>query len=620
MRKNIPLVFLLFCISSIGISQTKIDSLQQRLKNALSEKAQLGVLDTLTKEMIRDNHPEQRKYLDQTIALAKKQGDYDLAASKTRFVAQSYIYNSQPDSAIYIAEEMLKHKPKFTTPKSEAHLLLKRAGAYFNKELLKEASEDYDASAELFLSSGDSIFAADARFFAGQVYTNLRDFLLSVDRFEEAYKLYDILGDTTYANYVLGELAGIYGRNKFFDKAIFERKKALEGLLKAKDYKGIGIVYAQLAGNFYSKKEYETSKKYADSALKCIDSISSKINRALVRMHAERINTDYYLQKNDLEKAKKHLDIADNQRMLTDAPEYYNTNLLLLKAAYYKKTGEYNTAKNALEELLAKKEKVNDLDRSVRAARQIAEIYAIQGDYKKAYDHSMNYIISKDSLNSSIKTNTFLYYQSQFEAERKDNEIFKKKAKIEILQKNKEIEEGKQKVLWIALLFIIIITSAISYFIWQTGKRKRKALFEKIKQDKTALDEFTSQLLDKSKIQEELTRELEELKTNIGEKDTLKKLQDLAALKILTQDDWYTFKHKFTMVYPTFFKNLKKKNYELTKSEERLLAMEKLDLDNTEIANMLAISPDSVIKSRSRLRKKINAPKGTPILKYLEAS
>ncbi len=120
-------------------------------------------------------------------------------------------------------------------------------------------------------------------------------------------------------------------------------------------------------------------------------------------------------------------------------------------------------------------------------------------------------------------------------------------------------------------------------------------------------------LSDKSKVKETLTRELEELKTENRRERYGKKLQYLASIKILTPDDWYTCKHKFTMVYPTFFANLKNKNYELTKSEERLLAMEKLDLDNTEIVNMLAISQNSVIRSCSRLRKKINAPKGCSI-------
>ncbi len=228
MKKYTFLVFLFLGICTTGFSQTRIDTLLQKLKNTSSQKIQLRILDTLTKAMIRSKHPDQFLYLDQVIALAKQLEDYDLAASKTRFITQNYINNRQPDSAIYIVEALLKHKSKFTTQKSVAHLLLKRAAAYFNLEQLEEAVKDYDTSAEFFMKSGDSIFAADARYFAGQVYTNLRNFVGAVNRFEEAYRLYDILNDALYANYALSELAGLYARNGFRDKSIFERKKVLK--------------------------------------------------------------------------------------------------------------------------------------------------------------------------------------------------------------------------------------------------------------------------------------------------------------------------------------------------------------------------------------------------------
>lgn len=620
MKKQIPLFVLLLGIVAISFSQTKIDTLQQKLRNASSEKVQLAILDTLTKVMIRANHPDQFVFLDQVINLAKKMDDYDLAASKTRFVAQKHINSNQPDSAIYVVEKLLREKSKFTTKKSEAHLLLKRAAAYFNLEQLEKALLDYDTSGEFFMETGDSIFAADARYFAGQVNTNLRDFLGAVNRFEEAYKLYDILGDAQYANYALSELAGLYSRNGFRDKAIFERKKVLENAKKIKSQYAIAFGYAQLASDYFYKKDYETAKKYTDSLAISLESAPEGSNKSELMIQPHKLYVGYYLHKNNLDKAKFHLDEAEKYRLLSSAPEYNETSLLLGRADYYIKSKEFKKAQFELEKLLAKKEKIGDVNLNTKAEKRISRVYASQGNFKQAYTHLLNHLIAKDSLNSEIKTNTFLYYQSQFETERKDNELFKKKVEIEILEKNQQIEAGKRKVLWLIIFTIVLIAIGITLYLWQVGKGKRKLLSDKIEQNKKELKEFTTQLLDKGKIQEALTQELEELKDELGERQTLQKLQALTNLKILTPDDWYTFKHKFSMVYPTFFSDLKKKNYELTKSEERLLAMEKLDLSTKEIANMLAISQDSVTRSRSRLRKKINAPKGTSILEYLEAS
>ena len=97
----------------------------------------------------------------------------------------------------------------------------------------------------------------------------------------------------------------------------------------------------------------------------------------------------------------------------------------------------------------------------------------MQGDYKRAYTHLSNYMQTNDSLSTILKSNKFLYYQSQFETERKDNEIFKKNSEIELLQKDQEIASTKQKFLWLLIVSIFVIASGITYIIWRTGKRKQ---------------------------------------------------------------------------------------------------------------------------------------------------
>ncbi|WP_408030686.1 tetratricopeptide repeat protein [Tenacibaculum xiamenense] len=620
MNKVISLFLLLSGITFSGLSQTKIDSLQEKLVKITNKELQLKVLDTLTTEMIRSNHSEQREYLEKYVQLAKTLGNFDLAASKSRFIAQQFIYSGQTDSAIYVVEEMLKHKPEFKKKSSEAHLLLKRAGAYFNKELLIEAIQDYDKSGDLFMQSGDSIFAADARFFAGHACMNLKDFLKAVNRFEKAYELYDLLNDIDYANSVLSDLGGLYEMNGFYDKAIFEKKKALRGIFKTKNYKGISTIYLQLSGNYYHKKDLETSNKYIDSALHFSERISNSFNQAHVKTFAHIYKLQYYLHKNDLEKAAKHFQLIDKHRELTNSPEYYDAYLLLHKANYYSKLGRYSKAEIALKQLLGKKGQINDVSAYIDAEKQIAALYANKKNYSNAYKHLLNHSEARDSLYNERKTNTFLFYQSQFEAERKDNEISKKELAIKLLEKDQELSKSKRKILWVILISIILLSITISYYIWRIGKQKRNILAKKIARNKKELEEFTQLLIEKSRTQESLSEEIEKLKEEIGSQKSIEKLQDLTSSKILTNDDWYKFKEKFKNVYPSFFIEIKRKGFDLTKSEERLVAMEKLYLDTKEIASMLAISQDSVTRSRSRLRKKINAPKGHSILEFLEVS
>lgn len=89
------------------------------------------------------------------------------------------------------------------------------------------------------------------------------------------------------------------------------------------------------------------------------------------------------------------------------------------------------------------------------------------------------------------------------------------------------------------------------------------------------------------------------------EKAKLKMVQELTATVILTEEDWQKFKILFEKVYPDFLNKVQNEFPDLTTAEIRLLALLKLNLSVSEMANMLAILPESVRKTRQRLMKKL---------------
>ncbi len=609
------------CALKTGFSQNKIDELQEKLREVKSIEQRIQILDSLTKEMVRSNHPDQLKYLKEVVSLSKKEGQYDLAAEKSRFIIQKYSNKGQLDSVLLEIQNILKFKKNFKKISSEAHIVLKRGGYYYNREELDNAVIDYDRSGDLFLKNKDSIFAADARFFAGQVYFDLNDFINSVQRFEEAYNLYDALGDKDYANYTLNELSSLYGTNGFHDKAIYERKRILSNAKAIKNNVAIFNAYSHLFTSYFKKDEIDTAKKYLDSAQITLKKISDENMKSRLETYQLKTQIKYHLRKNELDSSYKYLKIFETQLQLKVKGLKHDKNAYLLyNGRYYKKKNKHSTAQKYYEELLAKENHIGDVDMFINANKEMSEVLAAQNKYNASYKYLKKYTDAKALEDARIKRNKFLYYQSQFETQRKDNEIFKNETEIALLEKDKSIAKAKQKTLWIVIVAILLLSTVISYLIWLKGKLKRKALAMKIEKNKKDLEEFTKQLIEKSKVQESLTQEIEKLKEEIGGKEVIYKIQDLTTTKILTSDDWYIFKEKFTKVHPRFFIKLKDKGYKLTKSEERLLAMEKLYLDTEQIATMLAISNDSVVRSRSRLRKKVNAPKGSSILEYLEAS
>jgi DNA-binding CsgD family transcriptional regulator len=122
------------------------------------------------------------------------------------------------------------------------------------------------------------------------------------------------------------------------------------------------------------------------------------------------------------------------------------------------------------------------------------------------------------------------------------------------------------------------------------------------------LGDYTQLLLEKNRQMDALNQELlqsrQQAVLSADESQVLS--AQLSNTSILTEADWRNFRQKFERVYPGFFDNLIKLVPDATEAEQRLMALTKLELGNDEIAAVLGILPESVTKTRYRLRKKLN--------------
>ena len=85
----------------------------------------------------------------------------------------------------------------------------------------------------------------------------------------------------------------------------------------------------------------------------------------------------------------------------------------------------------------------------------------------------------------------------------------------------------------------------------------------------------------------------------------VEKFEKLLNSVLLTENDWSDFKKVFDKLHYGFLPVLKMKHPDLTEGEKRLAVLIKLRLSNKEMACMLGISPNSIVKSRYRLKKKL---------------
>ena len=119
---------------------------------------------------------------------------------------------------------------------------------------------------------------------------------------------------------------------------------------------------------------------------------------------------------------------------------------------------------------------------------------------------------------------------------------------------------------------------------------------EALKQKNTAVDR--------------LSAELEALRAGNGlSADALDDARrQLAASKLLTQEDWHSFRATFNTAYAGALDSLRAGNPDVTPSEERIYALDMMEVPTRQMADILGISPESVRKTRYRLKKKISVP------------
>jgi DNA-binding CsgD family transcriptional regulator len=124
---------------------------------------------------------------------------------------------------------------------------------------------------------------------------------------------------------------------------------------------------------------------------------------------------------------------------------------------------------------------------------------------------------------------------------------------------------------------------------------------------------FTFNIIEKTNLIEKLEQQMQDNNSFAGQQETIAILSNLT---ILTEQDWNQFKELFEKMYPMFFQRLKAISPDITVAEQRMAALTRLQLTTRQMASMQGISPDSVHKTRQRLRQRLGLSNETNLEEY----
>jgi DNA-binding CsgD family transcriptional regulator/tetratricopeptide (TPR) repeat protein len=437
---------------------------------------------------------------------------------------------------------------------------------------------------------------------AMQAFQNTEKAVMYMMYSAELYEKVNLHGSwPTY--FVLGEMLW---RVREYHKSIQYTKIAIPLLIAA--HGPITKIYVMMCNNtialsFHRMEEYDSALYYYNKALQ----LASEVNDKKVGKLWNSI-------------------VSGNIAQIDFAQGKYTTALRLFMMDYQssKEDGVYDEAGNSIqwaaktnlalgnkkEALRQVRESFNLLKKWLNPAnyRQNAYLTASQifkafGDNDSAYYYSAKYNTLHDSLERVI-------YQSSISISklRLDNE--KNRYNVQNLEREKKAELQTRNLIIVSMLLLC----AIGLFIInrQRQKSKLKARFQqeekrRIEQEmESARDQlkmFTKSIIEKTNLIEKLESQAE---NKLKSQEQQQLIEELSKQSILTDDDWQRFKILFGKLYPGFFEKINKHVNNITQAEQRMAALTLLHLTTKQMAAVLGISPNSVIKAKLRMRQRFN--------------
>ena len=413
--------------------------------------------------------------------------------------------------------------------------------------------------------------------------SNKEDLTLSVQRLEQALKIYKELGKKESTNVLYKELG--------------------EALLDTDPFKAYE----------YFGENLKLARELNDPA--AINLARSNISSALIAMKQYEDARNF---------SQRNIEIAEE----TNDQDFLAYNYLLIAISYKK---EKNTSK-AIEFAMKGKEicEANNLmDKKQYTYQLLKEIYNEQGDVTEAFE----FFAKEKQIEAALEKEKNIYEIATLNAQ---YELEKREQEFEALEKINYYKNLAKN----AGLVLLGIAAIILYMF--NVRRRLKVQLQKEELEKLKVEQMLEQeerdrlkerleykerelasnmmfVLQKNKMLTELKEKIGTLKVSNDEslRKQVKSLDRNIEMNMNFDDDWQRFKLHFDEVHPNFFEKLHQENHTLNPNETRFCAYIRMGLSTKEIAQLMGISPGSVQKARYRLKKKLRLEKEVNLIEHI---
>ncbi len=542
---------ILLSVVTFGESKAQIaeiEELKSKIKNEKADSTRIDMMLGLVLRYLTLNPDTSVYYAEKALVLAQKIGDTKRQAATTHQIGQSKLFNHQTAEARVYFDKALKLAESSNHQLVKAHTLASIGGIYFQEGNFDTALEHFIKSLQLYEKIKDKTGQARLSNNIANLHYDQKNYQKALQFFKKAITIKKEIGDVhTIANTYNG-IADTYSVLQQYDEALSYYKKAMTLHEKNQSMKGLSISYTNIGFLHKAQKKNKEALEFYEKAL----AIDKKINDE----------------------------------------EGIAINLMNI-AVIYRDGKEYQKAKKNLEKSLELLRKSGMKLYIAEALKDLAELHAAMDHHQKAFTTLQAHIAIKDSVFSEQKSKQIAEMQTKYETEKKEQE-----------NKLLHSQNGRKLLLLYASLAVILVLIGLALAVIRVKQLQLRNTQATLKLKEQELISFATGVLEKDEFILEIQEELAMLQ-NDQNQQKVASLGKLLQARISTEDDWTQFRIDFERIYPEFFQKLRNNFPQLSGNEVKLCAIEKLGLKDIQAGDLLGVNPESVKKSRYRLRKNL---------------
>ncbi len=616
-------VLLLITTSSIAQDRKKVDSLLNSYNNVDDISERVYKLSDLSDIYIYTKPDSSKVFLDKMLDISKS-ANYEHGILRAEFLLGHYYSTlGQMDKG---AEYYRKTLERSITNDDDTYLatVLKNLSIYESHiGNYPEAIRLMDSSAAIQYEWGDFIRYGSAQNVIGKNYFEMGNYPKAMEMYHAALKTMDTIEVKSYHKAdVLSNIGLLHGIQENYEQAIEFHNLAMKVYKETDDNLYQATTLVDIGNIYESKKEYEKAIEHYNQAI----DIGKKYDFPTVMELANGNLGRVYRQMNKYNAAIESFEKALN--LGKEDPSKINTANYLYELGYTHALN--NDFENGIQYLnqsvvLADSIKVGNELQNALKYRGLA--YERSGQLKNALADLKRSQVIRDSLFSVKKSKQINELQTIYEIEKKESEITLQQEEIKTLNEKVKVDK-LTKGLYAGGMFTFVAVSGLLFFGFRQRMKKNRIAREKqeeiykqeIEHKKKELASQTLHLVQKNTFIQELMENLENIK-NSPEKFKMEFRRIIMLLKKenASDKDWEVFKTYFAEVHNDFDQKLKTLYSDISEKEIRLAAFLRMNLTTKEIAATLNVLPDSILKSKYRLKKKLELDKETDLTTFLNS-